>query len=291
MSPRASRGDADLAAMLFATGIDPERSTVFVQSHVSSPRRGSVAAERSHELRRVAADDAVQGQGRGAGVRLGRLFTYPVLMAGDILLYQTDIVPIGDDQRQHLELAVTSRSASTAATARPSRCLEGVFPEVGARIMDLQEPERKMSTSGRTPIRGRCGSLDEPDVDPQEVQDAVTDSGREVRHDAGQARRLEPHRDHDRRHRRVDRGGRGAATTARATARSRKTSARRSSHSSRPSRSATTSYGPTRPSYGACSRSEPTRRAWRRRRHSTPCTTAWASSARRDSHRTPQRTV
>jgi len=108
------------------------------------------------------------------------LFTYPVLMAGDILLYQTDIVPIGDDQRQHLELArdvaerFNSRFGETFVVPR------GVYPEVGARIMDLQEPTRKMSTTGGTE-QGTVLVLDEPDAIRRKFKSAVTDSGREVR--------------------------------------------------------------------------------------------------------------
>jgi tryptophanyl-tRNA synthetase len=107
------------------------------------------------------------------------LFTYPVLMAGDILLYQTDIVPIGDDQRQHLELArdiaerFNSRFGETFVVPR------GVYPEVGARIMDLQEPEKKMSTTGGT-AQGTVLILDEPDVVRRKFKTAVTDSGRDV---------------------------------------------------------------------------------------------------------------
>jgi tryptophanyl-tRNA synthetase len=107
------------------------------------------------------------------------LYTYPVLMAGDILLYQTDIVPIGDDQRQHLELArdiaerFNSRFGVTFVVPR------GVFPEVGARIMDLQEPQRKMSTTDGTP-QGTVLILDPPDVVRRKFKSAMTDSGRDV---------------------------------------------------------------------------------------------------------------
>jgi tryptophanyl-tRNA synthetase len=108
------------------------------------------------------------------------LFTYPVLMAGDILLYQTDIVPIGDDQRQHLEL---SRDVAERFNARFGETFvvpRGVYPAVGARIMDLQEPTRKMSTTGGTE-QGTVLLLDEPDVLRRKFKTAVTDSGREVR--------------------------------------------------------------------------------------------------------------
>jgi tryptophanyl-tRNA synthetase len=109
------------------------------------------------------------------------LFTYPVLMAGDILLYQTDIVPIGDDQRQHLEL---SRDVAERFNSRYGQTFvvpRGVYPDVGARIMDLQEPTNKMSTTGGS-AQGTVLVLDEPDVIRKKFKTAVTDSGREIRY-------------------------------------------------------------------------------------------------------------
>jgi tryptophanyl-tRNA synthetase len=108
------------------------------------------------------------------------LFTYPVLMAGDILLYQTDQVPIGDDQRQHLELARDIAERFNSRFGETFKLPEGVYPEVGARIMDLQEPEKKMSTTGGTP-QGTVLLLDPPDTIRKKFKTAVTDSGREVR--------------------------------------------------------------------------------------------------------------
>jgi tryptophanyl-tRNA synthetase len=108
------------------------------------------------------------------------LFTYPVLMAGDILLYQTDIVPIGDDQRQHLELARDVAERFNARYGETFTVPQGVYPEVGARIMDLQEPERKMSTTSGTP-QGTVKLLDDADTIRKKFRAAVTDSGREVR--------------------------------------------------------------------------------------------------------------
>jgi len=108
------------------------------------------------------------------------LFTYPVLMAGDILLYQADIVPIGDDQRQHLELARDVAERFNTRFGETFVVPRGVYPEVGARIMDLQEPSRKMSTTGGTQ-QGTIGMLDAPDVIRKKFRSAVTDSGRDVR--------------------------------------------------------------------------------------------------------------
>ena len=103
-------------------------------------------------------------------------------MAGDILLYQTDKVPIGDDQRQHLELARDVAERFNARYGETFRLPEGIFPEVGARIMDLQEPDRKMSTTGGTP-QGTVGMLDPPEAIAKKFRSAVTDSGRDVVHD------------------------------------------------------------------------------------------------------------
>jgi tryptophanyl-tRNA synthetase len=101
-------------------------------------------------------------------------------MAGDILLYQTDIVPIGDDQRQHLELTRDVAARFNSRFGETFKLPEGVYPEVGARIMDLQDPERKMSTTIGTP-QGTLRLLDEPDTIRKKFRSAVTDSGSEVR--------------------------------------------------------------------------------------------------------------
>jgi tryptophanyl-tRNA synthetase len=168
-----------LAALLFASGLDPERCTLFVQSHnADHPEAawmlGSVTS--FGELRRMTQfkDKAEQQEFVAAG-----LFTYPVLMAADILLYQTDIVPIGDDQRQHLELARNIAQRFNARFGEAFRVPDGVYPEVGARIMDLQEPTKKMSTTGGT-AQGTVLVLDPPDVIRRKFKTAVTDSGREV---------------------------------------------------------------------------------------------------------------
>jgi tryptophanyl-tRNA synthetase len=110
------------------------------------------------------------------------LFTYPVLMAGDILLYQTDVVPIGDDQRQHLELSRDIAERFNSRFGETFRIPEGRYPELGARVMDLQEPTKKMSTTGGT-AQGTVLIVDPPDVVRRKFKSAVTDSGRDVRHD------------------------------------------------------------------------------------------------------------
>jgi tryptophanyl-tRNA synthetase len=171
-----------LAAMLFATGLDPDRSTVFAQSHVTAHAEaawllGSVTS--FGELRRMT---QFKDKRERQEFVSAALFTYPVLMAGDILLYQTDRVPIGDDQRQHLELARDIAERFNARYGDTFVLPEGIYPEVGARIMDLQEPERKMSTTGGTP-QGTVGLLDPPETIARKFKTAVTDSGRDVVHD------------------------------------------------------------------------------------------------------------
>jgi tryptophanyl-tRNA synthetase len=166
----------DLAAMLLATGLDPNRSTIFVQSHVPAHTGcawilGCIASY--GELRRM-----TQFKEKGEGS--AGLFTYPVLMAADILLYHTDKVPIGDDQRQHLELTRNIAERFNSRYGETFKLPAAIYPEVGARIMDLQEPERKMSTTGGTP-QGTIGLLDPPDTVRRKLRSAVTDSGSDVR--------------------------------------------------------------------------------------------------------------
>ena len=170
----------DLAAMLFATGLDPERSTVFAQSHVPAHAEaawllGGVTSYGQLGRMTQFKDKSDRHEFISAG-----LYTYPVLMAGDILLYQTDIVPIGDDQRQHLELTRDVAERFNSRFGETFKLPEGVYPEVGARIMDLQDPARKMSTTIGT-SQGTVKLLDEPDVIRKKFRSAVTDSGAEVR--------------------------------------------------------------------------------------------------------------
>ncbi len=170
-----------LAALLFAAGLDPDRSTVFVQSHVSAHPEAAWllgSATSYGELRRMTQfkEKGEQQEFVSAG-----LFTYPVLQAADILLYQTDLVPIGDDQRQHLELSRNVAERFNSRFGETFRLPEALIPEVGGRIMDLQEPSKKMSTTGGTP-QGTVGVLDPPETIRKKFKTAVTDSGTDVRH-------------------------------------------------------------------------------------------------------------
>ena len=173
----------DLAAMLFATGLDPERSTVFVQSHVTAHPEAAWLLSAVTSYGQLGRMTQFKEKGERQEFVSAGLFTYPVLMAGDILLYQTDLVPIGDDQRQHLELARdVARALQLALRRDVPRARRAAIPELGARIMDLQEPTNKMATTGGT-AQGTVLIVDPPDVIRKKFKSAVTDSGREVRHD------------------------------------------------------------------------------------------------------------
>jgi tryptophanyl-tRNA synthetase len=171
----------DIAAMLFATGLDAARSTVFAQSHVTAHAEAAwlLSAVTSYgQLGRMTQfkEKAQEQEFVSAG-----LFTYPVLMAGDILLYQADTVPIGDDQRQHLELARDVAQRFNGRFGETFVVPEGVYPEEGARVMNLQEPHVKMSKS-RGSAQGTVLMLDPPDGIRKKFRSAVTDSGTDVRH-------------------------------------------------------------------------------------------------------------
>jgi tryptophanyl-tRNA synthetase len=170
----------DLAAMLFATGIDPKRSTVFAQSHNPDHAQAAwllSAVASWGELRRMTQfkDKSDAHDFVSAG-----LFSYPVLMAADILLYGTDVVPIGDDQRQHMELTRDVAQRFNARFGETFVVPRGMYPEAGARIMDLTDPEKKMSTS-TSPEMGKVLMVDPPELIRKKIMSAVTDTGREVR--------------------------------------------------------------------------------------------------------------
>ena len=173
-----------LAALLIASGLEPDRCTLFVQSH--NPDHPDAAwllssAASYGELRRMTQFKDKSDQQAFVSVAL---FTYPVLQAADILLYQTDAVPVGEDQRQHVEL---TRDIAERFNSRYGETLvvpKVVTPKLGAKILDLQEPTKKMSTTGGT-AQGTVLMLDEPDVIRKKIKSAVTDSGREVRRGEG----------------------------------------------------------------------------------------------------------
>jgi tryptophanyl-tRNA synthetase len=171
----------DLAAVLLAIGIDPDRSTLFVQSHV--PEHTELAWILScvatfGELRRMTQfKDKVAKQKEG-NVSVG-YFAYPVLQAADILIYQADEVPVGEDQRQHLELTRDIAERFNARYGETFTVPVATVPEVGARILDLQNPTAKMSKSADSP-NGTIRLTDPPEEVRRKVRIAVTDSGREI---------------------------------------------------------------------------------------------------------------
>ncbi len=172
------------AAQLFAAGLDPDRCTVFVQSHVAehSELAWVLGCQTGFgELSRMTQFKDKAAKGGTAQASLG-LFSYPVLQAADILLYQTEQVPVGEDQRQHLELSrdlanrFNHRYGQTF-TVPAAYILGGV-----AKITDLQDPTAKMSKSSSSP-QGIIDVLDEPDAIRRKIARAVTDPGAEVRAD------------------------------------------------------------------------------------------------------------
>jgi tryptophanyl-tRNA synthetase len=175
----------DLAALLYAVGLSPDRCTLFLQSHVTGHAEAAWLLSAVTGFGQLGRMTQFKEKGEGKDFVSAGLFTYPVLMAGDILLYQTDIVPVGDDQRQHIELARDLAERFNSRYGQTFKVPRGVFPEVGARIMDLQEPANKMSTTGGTP-QGTVLVLDPPDVIRKKFKTAVTDSGREVRYAPGE---------------------------------------------------------------------------------------------------------
>jgi tryptophanyl-tRNA synthetase len=175
------RATLELAAILIAAGIDPDRATLFVQSHVHQHPElawvlGSIAG--FGELRRMTQfKDKAQKQ-QEASVSVG-LFTYPVLQAADILIYQADRVPVGEDQRQHLELTRDLAERFNARFGETFVVPQAAIPKVGARVMDLQDPTSKMSKSAESP-QGTIRVTEDPDAIRKKIRTAVTDSGREI---------------------------------------------------------------------------------------------------------------
>ena len=172
----------EVTQILVAAGLDPEVCTLFAQSQVPEHSELGWIMECTAgfgELRRMVQFKEKSAQ---AGFVSAGLFTYPALQAADILLYGTEKVPVGDDQRQHLELArdlavrFNSRYGDTFVVP------EHAIPPVAARVMDLQQPERKMSKSFESPL-GTVLVLDDPDTIARKFRRAVTDSEAEVRYD------------------------------------------------------------------------------------------------------------
>ncbi|PWI42394.1 tryptophan--tRNA ligase [Streptomyces sp. ICBB 8177] len=183
---RVRRLSRQAATLMLAAGLDPRVCTLFVQSHVDEHTRLAYLMEctaSDGEMRRMIQykEKEAQERARGRGVRLS-LLTYPALMAADILAYQADEVPVGEDQTQHVELTrdlavrFNQRYGHTFTVPRATR------PPVAARVMDLQDPTSKMGKS-HAATAGIIYLLDEPEAIRRKVMRAVTDSGNEVGYD------------------------------------------------------------------------------------------------------------
>lgn len=181
--PAALREQTESVAALFiAAGIDPDKAVIFIQSHVPAHAElGWLMTTLAYmgELERMTQfKDKSQGkESVGAG-----LFVYPTLMAADILIYNADLVPVGDDQKQHLELTRDLAGRFNARFGELFTIPEPYIPKVGARIMSLDDASKKMSKSNPNP-GSYISLLDTPDEVRKKISRAVTDSGREIRYD------------------------------------------------------------------------------------------------------------
>jgi tryptophanyl-tRNA synthetase len=173
----------EVARLYLAAGIDPQVSTIFIQSDV--PEHAELAwvlncMTRIGELERMTQfkeKGRQQRENKGVG-----FFDYPVLMAADILLYRTDLVPVGEDQKQHLELTRDLAMRFNRDYGETFRIPEPFIPKVGARIMSLSDPTKKMAKSDENP-NGSIALLDDADTIRRKLKRAVTDSGSEIRFD------------------------------------------------------------------------------------------------------------
>lgn len=174
----------ELARIYLGVGIDPQVSTIFIQSDVAEHAELTWVLNcvaRVSELERMTQfKDKARKQLENVSVGM---FDYPVLMAADILLYQTDLVPVGEDQKQHLELTRDLAIRFNRDYGETFRVPEPFIPKVGARIMSLSDPAKKMSKSDDD-INGSVMLLDDEDVIQRKFKRAVTDSGTEIRFDA-----------------------------------------------------------------------------------------------------------
>ena len=168
-------------AQYIACGIDPEKSTIVIQSHV--PQHAELMWILSTltyvgELNRMT-QFKDKSKRHSANINAG-LYTYPVLMASDILLYQADLVPVGSDQKQHLELARDLAVRFNSNYSETFKVPEPYIPKEGARIMSLQDPLKKMSKSDSN-VNNIISMLDSPDVVKKKIKRAVTDSGSQIK--------------------------------------------------------------------------------------------------------------
>ena len=170
------------ARMLLAVGLDPERCTIFIQSQVAEHTQLAWLVECTVSMGELRRMTQFKDKSEGQEFVSAGLFTYPALMAADILLYDVDRVPVGDDQRQHLELARDVAARFNHRYGEIFKLPEAAIPKIGARIMDLQEPRGKMGKSHESPM-GTVYVLDDPKDIARKIKRAVTDTEAEVRFD------------------------------------------------------------------------------------------------------------
>ncbi|HEV8064621.1 MAG TPA: tryptophan--tRNA ligase [Acidimicrobiales bacterium] len=167
---------------LMAAGLDPDVCTIFLQSHVHEHSELSWILECTATVGELSRMTQYKEKSRGKESVRSALLTYPVLMTADILLYDAERVPVGDDQRQHLELARDIAIRFNGRYGDTFVVPQAVIPKFGARVMDLQQPERKMSKSAESPL-GTLHMFDPPDEIARKVKKAVTDTEGRVRYD------------------------------------------------------------------------------------------------------------
>jgi tryptophanyl-tRNA synthetase len=175
----------DTARILLALGVDPERSLLYTQSQV--PGHAELAWILGTMTPMGVLNRMTQFKDKtdkGSSPNLG-LYSYPVLMAADILLYRANLVPIGDDQRQHMEMTRDLAERFNNRFGEVFPIPDGYFPDVSSRVMSLTEPHNKMAKSDPQ-IKSRVSILDDPDVIRKRIRSAVTDSDPEVRYDIGE---------------------------------------------------------------------------------------------------------
>ncbi|WP_416198199.1 MAG: tryptophan--tRNA ligase [Sporanaerobacter sp.] len=172
----------NLLALYLASGLDPEKSTIFIQSHVSAHAELTWVLNSISYMGQLSRMTQFKEKSQRSEANLNAaLFTYPVLMASDILLYQTDLVPVGEDQKQHLELARDLGERFNNRYSETFKIPEPLIKKVGAKIMSLQNPESKMSKSDADE-NGYILLLDKPDAIRRKIKRAVTDSIGEVKY-------------------------------------------------------------------------------------------------------------
>lgn len=172
------------AAQLLALGISPEKSTLFVQSQVPEHNQLAWIMEcitGFGEASRMTQFKDRTAKGGSDSTKVG-VFTYPMLMAADILLYQADLVPVGEDQRQHIELTRDLAERFNSRYGATFNIPTGFILKQGAKIYDLQNPTAKMSKSAES-VSGLIEILDTPEVNAKKIKSAVTDAGREIKFD------------------------------------------------------------------------------------------------------------